>query len=147
MVAIDGSHDASRALELGIQLARFCHARLAVIHVVDDTHGFPPAFAWGESWSERSFAEQGEARLQRLTAGIPADLEVERFARTGDPAREIIDAATTWEADVIVTGNPSHHGLARLLHRSVDNAILGRTPCCMLVVEPEGEAHAAAPAS
>jgi nucleotide-binding universal stress UspA family protein len=137
MVAVDGSPAAARALRFGVRLAQFCGANLAVVYVIDDTHGFSPSFAFGEGWSERDFTERGRGRLERLTEDLATALPVERIVRTGDPTREIAAAALDWHADVIVAGPPTHHGLARLLDPSVDGALLARAPCCLMVVGPE----------
>jgi nucleotide-binding universal stress UspA family protein len=138
MVAVDGSPAAARALRFAVRVAQFCVAKLAVVYVIDDTHGFSPSFAFGEGWSEREVVERGRERLGRLTEDLPAILAVERMVRTGDPSTQIIAAATEWNADVIVAGPPTHHGLARLLDPSVDGALLKRTPCSLMVVGPDG---------
>jgi nucleotide-binding universal stress UspA family protein len=137
LVAIDGSYDAGRAMRFAAQLAQFCNARLSVVHVVNDTDGLPAQFAWLGSASEHQYRDLGRKRLELLTADLPADLAVERVLRVGDPAEEILEVARTWKADVIVTGNPAHAHLGHFLHRGVDDELLPKAPCSLLVIGPQ----------
>ena len=75
-----------------------------------------------------------EARAQstadRLTAaGLATEIDV----RHGDPAHEIIRAATDWEADLIVMGTRGRTGLERLLLGSVARKVLQHAPCSVLI--------------
>ena len=139
LVAIDGSYDAGRALRFAAELAQYCKARLSVVHVINDTDGLPAQFAWLGRASVHQYQDLGRKRLELLTADLPADLMAERILRVGDPAEEILDVARTWEADVIVTGNPAHAHLGHFLHRGVDDELLPYAPCSLLVIGPQPE--------
>jgi nucleotide-binding universal stress UspA family protein len=137
LVASNGSHDASRALKFAARMAQSCNASLGIVYVVDDTHGFPSPFAWGPGDWEAQFNDLGRKHLDAVTQDLPAGLPVERILRTGDPVAKIVQVATEWRADVIVTGCPSHRGLSNLLHRSVDRELVFKSPCCIMVLGPE----------
>ena len=66
----------------------------------------------------------------RLTAaGLTTEIDV----RHGDPAHEIIRAATDWEADLIVMGTRGRTGLKRLFLGSVARKVLQHAPCSVLI--------------
>lgn len=63
------------------------------------------------------------------------------FAAVGDPEREILSAATAWDADLIVTGSRGLGTLRRLVVGSVSHDLLLHGRSSLLVVR----GHAAAP--
>jgi len=54
-------------------------------------------------------------------------------ARSGDPAHEIVQAASDWKADLIVIGSRGRTGLARLLLGSVARKVVAHAPCSVLI--------------
>jgi nucleotide-binding universal stress UspA family protein len=66
-------------------------------------------------------------------------LHVRLIIREGDPAREILHAAGTVRADLIVLGAQAPH-LKRRSRRSVPDTIVGRATCPVLVVPFQGAA-------
>lgn len=66
---------------------------------------------------------------RRTAAGLATEIDV----RHGDPAHEIIRAATDWEADLIVMGTRGRTGLERLFLGSVARKVLQHAPCSVLI--------------
>jgi nucleotide-binding universal stress UspA family protein len=62
-------------------------------------------------------------------AGLTTEIDI----RHGDPAHEIICAATDWNADLIVMGTRGRTGLERLLLGSVARKVLQHAPCSVLI--------------
>lgn len=62
-------------------------------------------------------------------AGLTTEIDV----RHGDPAHEIIRAATDWNADLIVMGTRGRTGLERLLLGSVARKVLQHARCSVLI--------------
>ena len=137
LVATDGSHVGHRAIELGAQLAGAFKAKLAVVHVVDTTGGFTPNFAWGPRTFEQEYQVKGRQLLELVTQKLQADLQVEQILRTGKPAVEIARVAAEWKADLLIAGGPSHHRLGRIFCGSVDETILDRISCALMIVGRE----------
>jgi nucleotide-binding universal stress UspA family protein len=137
VVAADGTHTGTRAVELGTQLAIACSAKLAVIYVVDSFQGFAPQFAWGSRTYESEHIAHGRAFLDGIVEKIPAHLNTTPILRSGDPGTEIAKAAKEYGADLLIMGGPSHHRLGRLLFGSVDETLLDRVRCAILVIAPE----------
>jgi nucleotide-binding universal stress UspA family protein len=74
-------------------------------------------------------------RLQR--AGIPATPRV----RTGDAAAQILEAASEYDSDLIVTGSRGLGQLERLLLGSVARNVLVHAGCSVLIVRTSADAE------
>lgn len=75
-------------------------------------------------------AECGAVASRLREAGLDASAEV----RHGDPARQIIAAASAHGANLIVMGTRGQTGLQRLMLGSVARNVLLNAPCSVLVV-------------
>src|SRR5262249_42871185 len=82
--------------------------------------------------AERRMRTSGcEATVERLSAaGIDAVAEI----RHGDPAHEIVSAARSARAGLVVIGTRGLTGLRRLIIGSVARNVLLSAPCSVLVV-------------
>ena len=63
-----------------------------------------------------------------------AGVEVETFARQGDPADAILDVAEERNADLIIVGNKGMTGAKRFLLGSVPNKVSHHAPCSVLII-------------
>ncbi|HEY3186960.1 MAG TPA: universal stress protein, partial [Solirubrobacteraceae bacterium] len=61
-------------------------------------------------------------------------VEVETYARQGDPADAILDVAEEENADLIVVGNKGMTGARRFLLGSVPNKVSHHAPCNVMIV-------------
>ena len=112
LVGYDGSEASQRALDAAADLVGY-GSNLAVVHV-------RPAGARDDRIVER-------ARERLLRRQITA-----RYLQPfGDPARQIVEAALTVGADLIVVGR--RNALERVFG-SVSAGVLDRAPCNVLVV-------------
>lgn len=140
VLADDGSAGARTAAAV-LAWPIFARSRVRVVTVSEaaahDTGGPAPGRVETEG-DRRPMVEAGLAAAgalarssaDRLAAvGLTTDIDV----RHGDPAHEIIRAATDWEADLIVMGTRGHTGLERLLLGSVARKVLQHAPCSVLI--------------
>jgi nucleotide-binding universal stress UspA family protein len=158
VIGADGSASADRALALLRRWPIFAGHAATVVTVGE------PISAWAERVSAAIYpmwAETHESSLERhaqvrvtaeraveqlARAGIAAELEV----REGDAADQLIRAAATTDADLIVVGSRGLSTLPRLVLGSVARKVLLHAPQSVLVVRearervPEPE-HEAAP--
>lgn len=142
LVAADGSHTSLRALEYARGLIHGQGLHLAVIHVVNGEATYP------ESLDDDSHPEEPAARGRRLLGeachilGL-ADDEVEQILRAGDPAEEIVRAAKSFQADLIIMGSRGRFGWKGSLG-SVSQSVIADAPCSVLVVKDQARhAHGA----
>ena len=79
--------------------------------------------------------EDVEATLRDAADEIEeAGIQVETFAREGDPADAILDVAEERSADLIIVGNKGMTGAKRFLLGSVPNKVSHHAPCSVLIV-------------
>ena len=139
VVGTDGSDTARKAVDEAIDLAKSVGANL---HLVSAYEPVPQSRL-------REEARQAPADLQWMvnpredvdaTLSAAADVvreagvEVETFAREGDPADAILDVAEERSADLIVVGNKGMTGARRFLLGSVPNKVSHHAPCSVLII-------------
>jgi len=137
LVATDGTHTGTHAVEIAAQMAVAFGAKLAVMHVVDAFLGFAPQFAWGPAPYESEYLKHGSGMLDAMIEKLPAGVEATKILRAGDPGVEIVRAARQYNVDLVIVGGPKHHRISRLLLGSVDEALLDDIGCPILVVPPD----------
>ncbi len=139
VVGTDGSDTAAEAVRQATELARSVGARIELvsayepvtderlqaesIHVPEDLH-------WMVNPLEDVEAMLAEAAREIRDAGV----EVEVFARQGDPADAILDVAEERGSDLIVVGNKGMTGAKRFLLGSVPNKVSHHAPCAVLII-------------
>ncbi len=137
VVGIDGSHNASHALEWAMTEAAIRKAPLTVITV-----NSVPASYWtgapvalpGDEDRVSEIRKTAEAAVEdiagKLGAGRPESVTV--TAQSGFPAQTLIDASK--EADLLVVGTRGGGGFAPLLLGSVSNQVVHHASCPVVVV-------------
>lgn len=140
VVGTDGTATAGRAVEEAGVLARAFGAELHLVSAyrlpstvvaaapeamiaVDDSE-------WREAM-QADVEESLAALVERLGA---SGLTVTSHARGGDPAKVIVEVATSLGADLVVVGNKGMKGARRLLG-SVPNTVAHQARCSVLIVE------------
>jgi nucleotide-binding universal stress UspA family protein len=103
LVPIDLSHRNERTLRLAVGLARITQSRVTLLHVIQGISGV-------STRELRSFYKTLEQRSQRTLARaakpfVDAEVAVRAIVVIGDPAREIIKAATARKVALIVMGS------------------------------------------
>jgi nucleotide-binding universal stress UspA family protein len=141
VVGIDGSHNASHALEWAMTEAAIRKAPLTVITV-----NSVPASYWSGAPVElpsdhekvaeiRKTAEEAVAKAaEKLGAGRPDSVTV--TALSGFPAQTLIDSARG--SDLLVVGTRGGGGFAALILGSVCSQVVHHAPCPVVVV-PAGK--------
>lgn len=75
--------------------------------------------------------------------GAPSEVSGEVTA--GEPARQIVDQAKKWRADLIVVGTHERRGLKRLLLGSTSASVAKRAHCSVRVIRGPGVSQAVEP--
>lgn len=122
LVAVDESEASTRAVRVAGQIAAALGARVSVLHV---GHG-------GEHEAE---APDRLAQSELAALGVAARVEV----RGGDVADEILAAARSLLADLLVMGSRGRSQLAGLLLGSVSQEVVARASCPVLLVRAGAE--------
>lgn len=134
ILAVDGSTHSDAATRA---LAAFPRSGAETVDVI--------AVATPSMASDGEVGDIGEllAAHQEIAAEIAAravaaltatGLEAEAIVRTGDPGREIVEAARTMSADLVVLGSRGRGGVKGFLLGSVSRRVAATAPCSVLVV-------------
>jgi nucleotide-binding universal stress UspA family protein len=113
-------------------LARHCGASVVFIHVAD-------------GWAARNInhlklRESEEMRLdreylERITAeAVQGGVQAESVLASGDPTREIVDAASREQCDLIAMATHGHKLLGDMVYGSVANGVRHATTIPVLLV-------------
>jgi nucleotide-binding universal stress UspA family protein len=136
LIATDGSPEAHKAVELGIEIASDHGASVVLVQVT------PPVRTTEFGPGVRIQAIPAELRLRRAVAlheaaqlaaehGVQSTFEV----LTGDPADEIVAHADSIDADLVVIGSRRRGALAGALLRSVSRDVVRESRRPVLVVK------------
>lgn len=129
-VGTDGSETASKAVDLGAELARRFDAKVVLLSAYDE----PLA---GSTVDEREWVRNPAARLREILARTERELKnqgIDCVTRTGkgNPAKALVELAEKCDADMLVIGNK---GMGRRVLGSVPNSVAHKAPCSVLVVK------------
>jgi nucleotide-binding universal stress UspA family protein len=130
LVAVDGSPSAGEALRFLNELPLLAGTPVRLLTVTPPVREiFPePPLGWSGRW------DRAEDLLRASTAPLQGShLDVTVAAVEGDPAREIVEAARRWEADLVVVGSRGLTGVKGLLLGSVARNVAHHAPCSVLV--------------
>jgi nucleotide-binding universal stress UspA family protein len=138
VVGTDGSDTATQAVRQAIELARSVGARIELVSAYEPVSDarlreeivVPEDLHWIINPREDVVATLEAAASEIRAAGI----EVEVFARQGDPADAILDVAEERGSDLIVVGNKGMTGAKRFLLGSVPNKVSHHAPCSVLII-------------
>ena len=139
VVGTDGSDTAQKAVDEAVDLAKALGAKLWLVSAYEpvpkarlreEARQTPADLQWMVNRREEVDSTLSDAADVVRGAGI----EVETFAREGDPADAILDVAEERDADLIVIGNKGMTGARRFLLGSVPNKVSHHAPCSVLIV-------------
>jgi nucleotide-binding universal stress UspA family protein len=129
LVATDFSPDAVRATEIASQLARELGAEIILIYADE------PLVENVRSNEQLWRRQEANAELARTTRVLEAKGIAARWSlRVGKPAREIIDAAATEGARLIVIGTRGCSPAVSTLLGGVAYEVVRKAPCPVLTV-------------
>ena len=133
--ATDFSRESSRAFAVAVKMAKSNHARLTIASAIVPL--VPEQTLEMATWRDieaqtRKWAQQ---RLRRLAdKARAAGVRASTLVITGDPAREIVRAARSARADLLVIGTHGRTGFSRLFLGSVAQRLVATAPCPVLTV-------------
>lgn len=139
VVGTDGSDTATQAVTQAIDLARSVGAKLEVVCAYEpvpkqrlsaERRDAPEDLQWAINPREDVDATLSAAAELAREGGV----EVNTYARQGDPADAVLDVAEELEADLIIVGNKGMTGAKRFLLGSVPNKISHHAPCSVMII-------------
>ena len=140
LVPFDGSAPSRAGLDSAIALGKNQHARLRLLHVVDEhavIQSMEPTLNVGDLLD--GLVEGGHQLLAQAAAtakknGVEADTVLYEL-HLGRVADRIVDEAEKWHADVIVMGTHGRRGIGRMVMGSDAETVVRATPVPVLLVK------------
>ncbi|QSG01339.1 universal stress protein [Natranaeroarchaeum sulfidigenes] len=135
LVPTDGSDPAEAAAERAFDLAAQCNASIHVLSVADDSVW--AGIAQGDDTAEIRERLHERASNRALTLRKDAQdrgLDAIVAVRTGTPADEIVEYASTEPIDAIVMGTAGRGGLRRAIVGSVADKVVRTAPVPVMTV-------------
>lgn len=130
LVAVDNSETSQLALQEAITLSKELGAKLRLLHVVDEQLMDISGMGIDYGVYEASLKENGQKLLKRTSkivqqSKVEFDSElVELKTFEGRIADRILEAAKSWQADLLVIGTHGRRGFNRLLLGSVAEGVI-----------------------
>lgn len=134
LIALDLTPDSDTVARRGQELAARYHAAVSLLHVVE----FVPMDPAGEALLpppvdvESKLSEGAHQRLDELCTRLQLETSSRRV-EIGSIKSEIIRVVGEEQADLLILGSRSRHGLG-LLMSSTEKSLVHKTPCDVLVV-------------
>jgi len=139
VVGTDGSETAGEAVRQATYLAKNVGASIHLVSAYEpvantrlreERQQVPSDMQWMVN-----AREDVRATLDEAAESIKGDgVEVETYAREGDPADAILDVAEEKSADLIIVGNKGMSGAKRFLLGSVPNKVSHHAPCSVMII-------------
>ena len=152
LIAIDYNPTAQNIAQTGYSLAKSMNAEITLLHVVADytyysSLDYSPILGF-DSFSNLGMIQTNTVAELQTAAGdylqkmksFLGDDNIKTIVKDGDSGDAILDAAREINADIIVMGSHSRHGLDKILMGSVAEKVLrnSRIPLFIIpVVENE----------
>lgn len=138
LVPLDGSKASEGAIAYAGALARAWNAKVVLIGVTTARNqgglaGLAPAM---KLEFEQSGVQQAEDYLRRVRDRLRRTVQAEAMVRVGDPAREILAAARSTKARLLVMTTHGRSGLSRMMRGSVAGKLLQESTIPLLAIGP-----------
>jgi nucleotide-binding universal stress UspA family protein len=139
VVGTDGSDTATQAVRQAVDLAGSVGAKLEIVsayepvpaqRLQEERREAPEDMQWAINPREDVDTTLEAAAEVARAAGVQVDV----FARQGDPADAILDVAEEQGADLVIVGNKGMTGAKRFLLGSVPNKVSHHAPCSVLII-------------
>ncbi|MCC8402375.1 universal stress protein [Paraburkholderia sp. MMS20-SJTN17] len=152
LIAVDSSSVAARAAAY-IRYMTVPGVEVRIVSVAENPRVLVPLGSRTDAELQTARAEllrDASTAVERVKeifvqVNVNVDVRVLELSRTGgDTANALIDAASEWQADLLVVGARQHHGLLRWVEGKVSEFVTTRAACSILVVPAnyEAEIHA-----
>jgi nucleotide-binding universal stress UspA family protein len=140
LIGVDDSPHSRAAVEFARKMAWPKDSTIKVLSVVRPVvamyaEAYVPAPTYVGEMNEEvvRFHQETAATAERSLQG--AGLKTEAKILTGDPRAELVEAARTEQADLLIVGSHGRTGMSKLLMGSVASYVVAHAPCSVMVVK------------
>jgi len=140
LVPLDFSKFSDKALDYALAFATQFHSRLVLLHVVEPVV-YPENYVTVPAVSDdlhTGLLKAADTRLAQTSQRLHGHkVEVETVTRLGRPFAEITEAATEYQASLIVLATHGYTGLKHVLLGSTAERVVRHAPCPVLTVRAD----------
>jgi nucleotide-binding universal stress UspA family protein len=146
LIAIHYSPSAEKVADTGYALSKALKAEVAIVHVITEAAfyamdyspimGYKGAYTAGTVEVLDDITKEAENFLAAAVKHL-GDPGITTMILQGKTADAIIQCSVEWNADLIVLGSHSHHGLERLFSTDVASYILKHSTIPILAIPTE----------
>jgi nucleotide-binding universal stress UspA family protein len=137
VVAMDFSENSSATLRYVQGIARWCGAKLVLVHVIDPIgYAFPTGMPRSISTDQAASEELNQIEEQLRRQGI----QVHSVVQTGDITELILQTVRDDGGDLLVLGTRGKTGAGRAALGTIARQLLARNECPIMTVTPDVEA-------
>ncbi len=137
LVAPDFSPISITALRHALGIAKRCHSRVTLFHVIDGSFFGITAPDGIAADTECALRDGGELIAQLEREGIVQGLKLDFTAKVGPAGETALDAIDEKQADLLVLGTHGRSGLGKLMLGSVAEKAFREALCPVLTVGPK----------
>ena len=145
MVAVDESFMTSQVMEAVIELAKATGAQVAICHAIDETILDQREVAMmlpnsvGKTEARMRLGAQGLlGRLAETARAAGIEVEIRLVESEQKHVSDmLIDAATEWQADLLIVGTHGRRGIERFFVGSVAERLVRKSQVSLLLVRGE----------
>ncbi len=143
VIPVDGSATANKALAVALQMASETGGSVRIIHVIEGTNysthamqseGFPGEFMKPVRNAAQKILDDALELAKPFSAVVDSKLFDTFDGRLADA---VGNAATEWQADLIVVGTHGRRGIGRMLMGSGAEQIMRQAPIPVLVIRAQ----------
>ncbi|MEF8720838.1 MAG: universal stress protein [Candidatus Accumulibacter necessarius] len=142
MVAVDESFMTSQVMKAAVELARSTGAQMAICHAVDETILAQREVAMmlpnsvGKTEARMRLGAQGLlGRLAETARAAGIEVEIRLVESEQKHVSDmLIDAATEWQADLLIVGTHGRRGIERFFVGSVAERLVRKSQVSLLLV-------------
>jgi len=136
----DFSEASLEALKYAVSFARSCHAKLILMHVVNEkmfSEGLSLARVSAPEALGHEMTSEAARKLKMLVPAADREgLDSEQVILNGTPFAEIIRYAADNAVDMIVIGTNGHSGVEHMMFGSTAEKVVRKAHCPVLTVKP-----------
>ncbi|MEO6669724.1 MAG: universal stress protein [Ferruginibacter sp.] len=143
VIALDYNPSAQIVVETGYAIAKAMQAELSIVHVITDAAyyamdyspimGYQGGYTAGTLEVLEDIKKEAKNFLS-ATATHLGTMDIKTEVLDGETVDAILQYSTEWNADLIVLGSHSHHGLERLFGVDVAMQVLKHSKIPVLAV-------------
>jgi nucleotide-binding universal stress UspA family protein len=134
LMAHDGSKSSNKALKKAFEIAAKFEAVITVISVIPELY-LTELMEIDRARILETLTGETTLIMENIKASAIDLKPIKTLIRQGNPAAEILAAATKIKADLIITGSHGRHGAERFMLGSVSSKIVEYADCSVLVVK------------